>query len=529
MRVKSKNILFDLRNREYYHKNYLRRNNLIVRKIICQPGLKFKKTWQKHSKHPISYENHRFYFENFRICYHRSGHGNQPQLLYSLPSCPASQKIEDCLSCVCPLASIPLEHKGYRPHLIALTAHNWLVRYDITTGQPLEQVFLGSPHRYKFKHLAWNLDVQSFFVKSVQCRNQQNEPRNILLCLAFFTVFPLRFTGMLEISRTVFGSDVTDAMISQNCLITMHHGSRVKLYSMEQVIQQGLLHEANLHTHCTELNGVVGSAGVGLPLNIRLRSPPEVLFSVKCADHSVCLGGIPWHYIISKPKEGSIFRVYNLSSQEMVLNGRLEMPGLSIEPDKCMFHADDSGRLLHIGANHLSEVMHCLKEEFEIIPSAYNGKPEIAQVLGDFGFICITHLVFLQPNYTSSGRQVKKKSYSDDAVDCDYASLRHVDYEDDLDIILLTSVTSSNGSYQGRVSLHDNQTGRFLREIELDDPWAECCDYIITLDMDMLVHLIKAPQRHFYCIVYQLQRDETEDDPKAKGRRKSRCNARLPR
>lgn len=68
-----------------------------------------------------------------------------------------------------------------------------------------------------------------------------------------------------------------------------------------------------------------------------------------------------------------------------------------------------------------SEVMHCLKEEFEIIPSAYNGKPEIAQVLGYFGFICITHLVFLQPNYTSSGRQVKKKSYSDDAVDCDYA------------------------------------------------------------------------------------------------------------
>ena len=36
-----------------------------------------------------------------------------------------------------------------------------------------------------------------------------------------------------------------------------------------------------------------------------------------------------------------------------VENGRLDMDSVSVEPDKCFFHADDSGRLLHIGAEEV--------------------------------------------------------------------------------------------------------------------------------------------------------------------------------
>ena len=35
------------------------------------------------------------------------------------------------------------------------------------------------------------------------------------------------------------------------------------------------------------------------------------------------------------------------------MNGKLNMDGLSVEPDKCMFHADDSGRVIHMGANEV--------------------------------------------------------------------------------------------------------------------------------------------------------------------------------
>ena len=35
------------------------------------------------------------------------------------------------------------------------------------------------------------------------------------------------------------------------------------------------------------------------------------------------------------------------------VNGQLDMAALCVEPDKCFFHADDSGRILHIGANEI--------------------------------------------------------------------------------------------------------------------------------------------------------------------------------
>lgn len=37
----------------------------------------------------------------------------------------------------------------YRPSIIAITAHNWLHRYDLDSGKLLEKVFLSS--KYKFK------------------------------------------------------------------------------------------------------------------------------------------------------------------------------------------------------------------------------------------------------------------------------------------------------------------------------------------------------------------------------------------
>ena len=39
-------------------------------------------------------------------------------------------------------------------------------------------------------------------------------------------------------SLQVFGQDLTDAMISQGTLITMHHGGLVRLYSWPQILQQ---------------------------------------------------------------------------------------------------------------------------------------------------------------------------------------------------------------------------------------------------------------------------------------------------
>ena len=54
-------------------------------------------------------------------------------------------------------------------------------------------------------------------------------------------------------------------------------------------------------------------------------------------------------------KEESKYTIKTQNRKEVVelqaKNGLLNMDGLAVEPDKCVFHADDSGRIIHIGAN----------------------------------------------------------------------------------------------------------------------------------------------------------------------------------
>ncbi len=36
-----------------------------------------------------------------------------------------------------------------------------------------------------------------------------------------------------------------------------------------------------------------------------------------------------------------------------VTKGKLSMEDVSVEPDRCLFHADESGRIVHIGASEI--------------------------------------------------------------------------------------------------------------------------------------------------------------------------------
>ena len=45
---------------------------------------------------------------------------------------------------------------------------------------------------------------------------------------------------------------------------------------------------------------------------------PEVLFEVKCSEHKLCIGGVPWHYIITPVGSHGIFRVHSLATKALV-------------------------------------------------------------------------------------------------------------------------------------------------------------------------------------------------------------------
>ena len=62
-------------------------------------------------------------------------------------------------------------------------------------------------------------------------------------------------------------------------------------------------------------------------------------------------------------------------------------------------------------------------------------------------------------------------------------SIQTVDYENELEVMVLTSVMQGDNGYHGTVHLHDNQTGQLLKHITLEEPWAEVCKQYILFSL----------------------------------------------
>ncbi|XP_077998672.1 DDB1- and CUL4-associated factor 17-like [Glandiceps talaboti] len=508
-----KNIIFDLLEKEIpSHGNLHRRNLKIMRKLVCQESSKYKMVWDKHSKYPVNFEDNKLYFDNYRSCYTCCGRNGVPQLLYKLPSCPPSEKIEDALMCSIQLDKLLPENRGWRPSFFALAADNRLVRYDLKTGELLQDVFLS--RRYKFRHLSWETDPKTLILRSIHTKHTAmaraagiSQP--LVMVLAVFSVFPLEFLAMLEIDKNIFGRDVVDAMIAHSTLVVTHQSGVVKLYSFQNILQEHTYLHARLGSPCDGMQGIVGRPPMGVPCNIKLTECPPALFEVRC--HSLQIGGFPWHYIITPHKacDAGSFHIYCYDSQKQAIKGVLDYDFSSLEPDKCLFHPDDSGRILHIGANTLSvygikkhddgktEVYNCFEIDTSDKRKVTNNKTGLGGMM-----------------LTSSGRVIKKR-FQDVGIDPEYESIQSVDYEDDMDLIGLTVVGSENfddDHSKGFVSFYDNSTGIHLKDIPFQEPWNENYDHTVCIDIDVIVHIVKEPSRKFHCYVYRLDRELPDEE-----------------
>lgn len=181
----------------------VQRTNLgILRALVCQKSTKFKNVWTTHSKSPIAYERGRIYFDNYRCCI--SSVASEPRKLYEMPKCSKSEKIEDALLWECPVGEILPNASDYKSSLIALTAHNWLLRISATTGKILEKIYLAS--YCKFRYLSWDTPQEVIAVKSAQNKasavaRQAGIQQPVLLYLAVFRVLPFSLVGILEINK----------------------------------------------------------------------------------------------------------------------------------------------------------------------------------------------------------------------------------------------------------------------------------------------------------------------------------------
>ncbi|XP_045673116.1 DDB1- and CUL4-associated factor 17 isoform X2 [Phyllostomus hastatus] len=444
----------------------VQRTNLgILRALVCQESTKFKNVWTTHSKSPIAYERGRIYFDNYRCCV--SSVASEPRKLYEMPKCSKSEKIEDALLWECPVGEMLPNASDYKSALIALTAHNWLLRISATTGKVLEKIYLAS--YCKFRYLGWDTPQEVIAVKSALAR-QAGPQQSVLLYLAVFHVLPFSLIGILEISKKF----------------------------MQQKLDLGCACRWGGTT------GTVGEAPFGIPCNIKITDTPPLLFEVSSLENAFQIGGHPWHYIITpnKKKQKGVFHICALKDNSLAKNGIQEMDCCSLESDWIYFHPDASGRIIHVGPNQVkvlklkeienSSAQHQISEDFVILANRENKNENI-------------------PTVTASGRVVKKKfNLLDD--DPEQETFKIVDYEDELDLLSVVAVTQIDAEGKAHLDFHCNEYGTLLKSIPLVESWDVTYSHEVYFDRDLVLHIEQKPSRVFSCYVYQMVCDPGEEE-----------------
>ncbi|XP_066202686.1 DDB1- and CUL4-associated factor 17 isoform X1 [Saccopteryx leptura] len=450
----------------------VQRTNLgILRALVCQESTKFKNVWTTHSKSPIAYERGRIYFDNYRCCV--SSVALEPRKLYEMPKCSKSEKIEDALLWECPVGEMLPNPSDYKSSLIALTAHNWLLRISATTGKVLEKIYLAS--YCKFRYLSWDTPQEVIAVKSAQNKasalaQQAGIQQPVLLYLAVFHVLPFSLIGILEINKKF----------------------------MQQKLDLGCACRWGGTT------GTVGEAPFGIPCNIKITDAPALLFEVSSLENAFQIGGHPWHYIITpnKKKQKGVFHICALKDNSLAKNGIQEMECCSLESDWIYFHPDASGRIIHVGPQQvkvlkLNEVennsaQHQISEDFVILANRENKNENL-------------------PTVTASGRVVKKKyTLLDD--DPEHETFKIVDYEDELDLLSVVAVTQIDAEGKAHLDFHCNEYGTLLKSIPLVESWDVTYSHEVYFDRDLVLHIEQKPSRVFSCYVYQMVCDPGEEE-----------------
>uniref|UniRef100_A0A8D2LVR2 DDB1 and CUL4 associated factor 17 n=1 Tax=Varanus komodoensis TaxID=61221 RepID=A0A8D2LVR2_VARKO len=476
-----------------------RKNMGILRKLVCQESTTFKNVWTTHSTSPIAYQSGKIYFDNYRCCV--SSVTPEPRIIYQMPACPKSEKIEDALLLECPVGEVLPNPSDYKPSLAVLTAHNWLFRLCASTGEILEKVHLAS--HCKFRYLSWDTPQEVMTIKSAQHKlppasQQSHIQQSVLFFLAVFRVLPLSFIGMLELDKKIFGNSMTDAAVSHTVLIVTHSTGRFRLYSFQAISEQFMVHRVDLGHEYTwnDKVGIVGKYPFGIPCNIKITETPDLLFEVSSLENTFQIGGFPWHYITTpnKKSQKGTFHVCSLKDHTLAKNGIQDMKCCSLEPDWIFFHPDSSGRMVHVGPN-LIKVLKLKETENDA---------EQQEVTEDFIIKANReNNVNNSVTVTASGRVVKKRfNVLDD--DPEQETFKIVDYEDELNLLSIVAVTQIGADGTAHLDFHCNEYGTRLKSIPLVESWDVTYSHEVYFDRNVVLHIEQKPNRIFSCYVYQM-------------------------
>ncbi|XP_025081974.1 DDB1- and CUL4-associated factor 17-like isoform X2 [Pomacea canaliculata] len=390
--------------------------------------------------------------------------------------------------------------------MMAVTSNNKLLIVDLVSGRCLKEVQVLGSRYTRLKSINWAEHEEKVVLSTTRCQKQMDElgsraaVMDTLKILAVFNTMPLEFECMFEVKKRVFGSDTVDAIMSQGHLITMHQSRLVRMYDLQDLLPKAK--PVKLFDSAYSPGTFHGQAPTPLPINLVISELPPCLFEVACSEHNVQIGGFPWHYLISPPGRAGTFNVYSVDTGSLAKNGHLDSNNDCLEMDRASFHGDESGRIIHISAENVS--VYYLKHDSSLNCNALMQAFIIRLQDQKPSLMCPT---------TASGRKIKRRFTADEIFGSDIClTIHEVDYEDELDVMVICSTIHQSDSLCGKVGFYDNATGHHLTSFNLDEPWCDYMEHSINMDLDTIVHLVKSTQGKFACQVYRLAEAIADDD-----------------
>eukprot|EP00094_Tigriopus_californicus_P002461 TCALIF_02378-PA protein Name:"Similar to Dcaf17 DDB1- and CUL4-associated factor 17 (Rattus norvegicus)" AED:0.06 eAED:0.06 QI:139/1/0.66/1/1/1/3/0/372 len=264
--------------------------------------------------------------------------------LYSLPAWPKWEDQEMWAGSLPEFVIPPLALNAHKSTLIVLQQDGWLSLYDGHSGQMRQRVFLSSS--VKYREMVCDAESSSVVLKSTRFMIRRSRT---LLSMMIFHFPPLTFKAHFNVSQSIFGSTIVDAVISHDLLIVMHSDDSLRAFSLNYILDKFTLRHFKIgDVDESDLDSRYGQLPVGFPYNVDITHLPPCLFHVKSMQHHLQIGSFPWKYIVRASH--SQCEMFNLKDGSAVRRGGIEFSD-DIEQDEILFHPDESPRLIHVSSN----------------------------------------------------------------------------------------------------------------------------------------------------------------------------------
>ncbi|XP_076822514.1 DDB1- and CUL4-associated factor 17-like [Clavelina lepadiformis] len=303
-------------------------------------------------------------------------------------------KVVDVACIIPPFSSKPPSSHAWRgPRLLMLTKLGWLYQADLDTCKILNKIFIPTkeyttsifkatdttfihsdildhvhvgepPHSYQY--ITINRESESVVIKSSRRYCQQCGSSMVAFCI--LSIYPLQVENhfLVSVPTQTNNPAVSADVVNDLFIVTVTRASKISFYSLKDVMNEHhhkryfpLNEQVKVLTPCGLRKwrlACVGDESVGIPYTTRkielkttvtFKNAP-CLFKTAAMKHSLQIGGVPYHYLVSANKTGTSWSLKHLLQDTEASTGKIQVQERwdGSHWHGVRFHGDDTGRFI---------------------------------------------------------------------------------------------------------------------------------------------------------------------------------------